>query len=71
MRVCKSCLKELDDSEFYKHSRCKDGINPRCKKCVKNKENTKEVTKIEKVCTKCEVCNVVSEEINNLLKQFL
>ena len=55
MRVCKSCLKELDDSEFYKHSRCKDGINPRCKKCVKNKENTKEVTKIEKVCTKCEV----------------
>ena len=61
MRVCKSCLKELDDSEFYKHSRCKDGINPRCKKCVKNKENTKEVTKIEKVCTKCEVlCSFIN-----------
>lgn len=33
MKRCKRCGRELDESEFYKHKREKDGLQPYCKEC--------------------------------------
>ena len=33
MKRCKRCGRELDESEFYKHKRTKDGLQPYCKEC--------------------------------------
>lgn len=35
MKRCNRCGRELDESEFYKHKRAKDGLQPYCKQCQK------------------------------------
>ena len=47
MKVCGKCKIEKDDSEFYKNSKRKDGLNYYCKLC--HKEYSKEYKKTEKV----------------------
>lgn len=33
MKTCSVCLRELDESEFNKRSRARDGLRPECKHC--------------------------------------
>ena len=35
MKTCKTCLKDLDTSEFWNHSRSKDRLHYSCKPCMK------------------------------------
>ncbi len=36
MKICWGCKKEKDNSEFYKNSRTVDGLQPRCKICMRS-----------------------------------
>lgn len=35
MKICSKCNKELNEQEFYKDKRAKDGLTVRCKLCIK------------------------------------
>jgi very-short-patch-repair endonuclease len=48
MKICNICLKEKDDSEFYKHSQTKDKLNSRCKECTKEQANKWQINNREK-----------------------
>jgi hypothetical protein len=61
MRICKSCLNELPEISFSLHPQCKDGYNPRCKNCVRNKIKTQYSIKVEKSCTKCRVLKPLTD----------
>ena len=40
MKTCFTCKKEKDETEFSKLSRAKDGLNYRCKSCVREYQQT-------------------------------
>lgn len=33
-KICKACGREKELDSFYKHGKCKDGYNSRCKLCI-------------------------------------
>ena len=35
-KICSTCRRELPVTEFSKNRACKDGLNTKCKECVKN-----------------------------------
>lgn len=48
MKQCTQCKQWKDESEYYKHIRSKDGLNTRCKDCIKayqQREDVKERNK--------------------------
>lgn len=54
--LCKQCLEELPESEFYVNSMCSSGRRSFCKRCLLIRRNHaigKRVVPIEKKCKKC------------------
>jgi len=35
MKICRECKEEKELTEFYKQKNCKNGLNPKCKLCVR------------------------------------
>lgn len=36
-KICSTCRRELPVTEFSKNRACKDGLNTKCKECVKKR----------------------------------
>ena len=59
VKLCRACEESKSVDLFYKNSKTKDGLFPKCKKCVDNKVRVKQTPLVVDGMKKCTKCSLV------------